>query len=138
MQNEFEMSMMGELTFFLGLQVKQNKDGIFINQTKYIKDMLKKFEIPEVKEMPTPMSPATKLDKDEKGKDVCHNGFPLDLELENTNNGVATNLFFLFWCDWSPIKGLWSLKTKFGFGSTITCREGISTPTTPEKSVPSN
>ena len=70
MQNEFEMSMMGELTFFLGLQVKQNKDGIFINQTKYIKDMLKKFEIPEVKEMPTPMSPATKLDKDEKGKDV--------------------------------------------------------------------
>ena len=67
----------------------------------------------------------------------CHNGFPLDLELEKTNNGVATNLF-LFWCDWSPIKGLWSLKTKIRFGSTITCREGISTPTTPEKSVPSN
>ena len=70
MQNEFEMSMMGELTFFLDLQVKQNKNGIFINQTRYIKDMLKKFEIPEVKEMHTPMSPATKLDKDEKGKDV--------------------------------------------------------------------
>ena len=46
MQNEFEMSMMGELTFFLDLQVKQNKNGIFINQAKYIKDMLKKFEIP--------------------------------------------------------------------------------------------
>ena len=67
---EFEMSMMGELTFFLSLQVKQNKNGIFINQAKYIKDMLKKFEIPEVKEMATPMSPATILDKDEKGKDV--------------------------------------------------------------------
>ena len=70
MQNEFEMSMMGELTFFLGLQVKQNKNGIFINQAKYIKDMLKKFEIPAIKEMATPMSPATKLNKDEKGKDV--------------------------------------------------------------------
>ena len=70
MQNEFEMSMIGELTFFLGLQVKQNKNGVFINQAKYIKDMLKKFKIPAVKEMTTPMSLATKLDKDEKGKDV--------------------------------------------------------------------
>ena len=70
MQNEFEMSMMGELTFFLDLQVKQNKNEIFINQAKYIKDMLKKFEIPAVKEMATSMSLATKLDKDEKGKDV--------------------------------------------------------------------
>ena len=70
MQNEFEMSMMGELTFFLGLQVKQNKNGIFINQAKYIKDMFKKFEILEVKEMATPMSLATKLDKNERGKNV--------------------------------------------------------------------
>ena len=68
MQNEFKMSMMGELTFLLDLQVKQNKKGIFINQVKYIKDMLKKFEIPEVKEMATPMTLATKLDKDEKKK----------------------------------------------------------------------
>ena len=45
MQNEFEMSMMGELIFFLGLQVKKCNDGIFISQAKYIKDMLKKFGI---------------------------------------------------------------------------------------------
>ena len=70
MQSEFEMSMMGELTFFLGLQVKQCKDGIFINQSKYIKDMLKKFGFEDVREIGTPMSPITKLDKDEKGKDV--------------------------------------------------------------------
>ena len=70
MQNEFEMSMMGELTFFLGLQVKQCKDGIFINQSKYIKDILKKFGFEDVKEIGTLMSPITKLDKDEKGKDV--------------------------------------------------------------------
>ena len=70
MQSEFEMSMMGELTFFLGLQVKQSKDGIFINQAKYIKDMLKKFGFEDVREIGTPMSPITKLDKDEKGNDV--------------------------------------------------------------------
>ena len=43
MQNEFEMSMMGELNFFPGLQIKQHKDVIFINQSKYIKDLLKRF-----------------------------------------------------------------------------------------------
>ena len=42
MKKEFEMSMLGELTFFLGLQVYQTDEGIFISQTKYIKDMLKK------------------------------------------------------------------------------------------------
>ena len=41
MHNEFEMSMIGKLNFFLGLQIKQTKDGIFINQVKYIKDLLK-------------------------------------------------------------------------------------------------
>ena len=43
MQGEFEMSMMGELTFFLGLQIKQMNEGIFINQAKYTKELLKKF-----------------------------------------------------------------------------------------------
>ena len=45
MHNEFEMSMMGELNFFLGLQIKQLKDGIFQNQEKYIKDLLKKVQV---------------------------------------------------------------------------------------------
>ncbi|GJU90181.1 putative ribonuclease H-like domain-containing protein [Tanacetum coccineum] len=45
MQSRFQMSSMGELTFFLGLQVKQNKDGIFISQDKYVADMLKKFDL---------------------------------------------------------------------------------------------
>ena len=70
MQSEFEMSMTRELTFFFGLQVKQCKDEIFINQSKYIKDMLKKFGFEDVKEIGIPMSLITKLDKDEKGKDV--------------------------------------------------------------------
>jgi hypothetical protein len=43
MQNEFEMSLLGELSFFLGLQICQRNQGIFISQTKYIREMLKRF-----------------------------------------------------------------------------------------------
>jgi hypothetical protein len=44
MQNEFEMSLLGELSFFLGLQIRQSNQGIFISQTKYIREMLKRLE----------------------------------------------------------------------------------------------
>jgi hypothetical protein len=70
MQDEFEMSMMGELNFFLGLQVKQSKDAIFISQSKYTKELLKKFGMENTKHATTPMSTSTKLDKDECGKPV--------------------------------------------------------------------
>ena len=70
MQGEFEMSMMGELKFFLGLQIKQCKDGIFINQTKYARNILKKFGMDGVKSSKTPMSTITKLCKDKNGKPV--------------------------------------------------------------------
>ncbi|GKB66970.1 copia protein [Tanacetum coccineum] len=67
---EFKMSMMGELNFFLGLQIKQMEDGIFFNQSKYIKEMLKKFGLEESKPMKTPMSSDTKLTKDEECESV--------------------------------------------------------------------
>ncbi|RVW32936.1 hypothetical protein CK203_112644 [Vitis vinifera] len=67
MHSEFEMSMMGELNFFLGLQIKQLKEGTFINQEKYIRDLPKRFNMEEAKTMKTPMSSSIKLDKDEKG-----------------------------------------------------------------------
>ncbi|GJZ79461.1 retrovirus-related pol polyprotein from transposon TNT 1-94 [Tanacetum coccineum] len=67
MHDEFEMSMMGELNFFLGLQIKQLEDGIFFNQSKYIKDMLKKFGLEDSKPMKTPISTETKLTKDVEG-----------------------------------------------------------------------
>ena len=70
MEKEFEMSMMGELNYFLGLQVKQCKNGIFINQAKYVKDLLNKFDLENIKSMSTPMSSSLKLDKDEHGKSV--------------------------------------------------------------------
>ncbi|GJW51568.1 retrovirus-related pol polyprotein from transposon TNT 1-94 [Tanacetum coccineum] len=70
MHDEFEMSMMGELNFFLGLQIKQIEDGIFFNQSKYIKEMLKKFGLEDSKPMKTPMSSDTKLIKDEECESV--------------------------------------------------------------------
>ena len=70
MQSEFEMSMMGELRFFLGLQIKQETNGIFICQEKYIRDLLKKYKMNEAKIMATPMHPSSSLDKDEKGKNI--------------------------------------------------------------------
>ncbi|KAL6313474.1 hypothetical protein AAG906_005420 [Vitis piasezkii] len=70
MHSEFEMSMMGKLNFFLGLQIKQLKEGTFINQAKYVRDLLKRFNMEETKIMKTPMSSSIKLDKDEKGKSI--------------------------------------------------------------------
>ena len=59
MQSKYEMSMMGELIYFLGLQVKQVKDGIFISQTKYVYDLLKKFDLTNCSSAKTPMPTAT-------------------------------------------------------------------------------
>ncbi|KAI3746688.1 hypothetical protein L6452_09127 [Arctium lappa] len=70
METKFEMSMMGELNFFLGLQVKQLPEGIFINQAKYIKDMLRKFNMLDSSVMKTPMAIGTLLDADLSGKPV--------------------------------------------------------------------
>ena len=64
------MSMMGELTFFLKLQIKQMKEGISITQTKYTRELLKRFGMENSKAIGTPMSPSCKLDKDEEGKSI--------------------------------------------------------------------
>jgi hypothetical protein len=70
MDNEFHMSMMGELTYFLGIQVKKMKQGTFIHQAKYTKDLIKKFNIDELKLVSTLMSTVTSLDPDENGEAV--------------------------------------------------------------------
>ena len=70
MSREFEMSMMGELTFFLRLEIKQTREGTFMHQGKYTKDMLKKFDMGEAKPISTPMSTKTALDVDEEGEVV--------------------------------------------------------------------
>jgi hypothetical protein len=64
------MSMMGELTFFSGIQVKQMKQGTFVHQANYTKDLMKKFNMVELKLVSTLMSTATVLDLNENGKAV--------------------------------------------------------------------
>src|SRR3954462_12065304 len=68
MSKKYEMSMMGELKFFLGLQIRQQKNGTFISQEKYLKDCLKKFGLTDCKMIKTPMPTNGYLDADEKGK----------------------------------------------------------------------
>ncbi|GJV58940.1 putative reverse transcriptase domain-containing protein [Tanacetum coccineum] len=70
MHKKFQMSSMGKLTFFLGLQVQQKKDGIFIRQDKYVADILKKFDFTTVKTASTPMEPNKALIKDEEADSV--------------------------------------------------------------------
>jgi hypothetical protein len=67
---KFEMSMMGELKFFLGFQVKLLKYGTFISQTKYTQDILKKFWIKDAKPIKIPMGTNGHLDLDNGGKSV--------------------------------------------------------------------
>jgi hypothetical protein len=64
------MSMMGELTFFLGIQVKQTKQGTFIPQAKYTKDLMKKLNMTELKPLSTLMSTTTSLYPDENAEAV--------------------------------------------------------------------
>ena len=70
MSSEFEMNMVGELNYFLGMQVKQTSMGIMLSQSKYAKNLVKRFGLENGKDFETPMSTTLKLDKDEKGKRV--------------------------------------------------------------------
>ena len=70
MTQKFEMSMMGELSYFLGFQVKQLKDGTFISQTKYTQDLIKRFGMKDAKPAKTPMG--TDARKDSNGNRRTH------------------------------------------------------------------
>jgi hypothetical protein len=59
---------MGELQFFLGLQINQSKEGTFVHQAKYTKDIMRKFKMEDSKSMTTPMSTSTALDANEEGE----------------------------------------------------------------------
>jgi len=71
MANEFEISMIGELSYFLGLQIKQMKNGTFVSQGKCIKDMLKKFGMDDAKSISTLMGTNGNLDSDASGNMVA-------------------------------------------------------------------
>jgi hypothetical protein len=68
MQNEFEISLLGELFFFLGVQIRQSNQVIFISQTNYIIEMLKRFGMEYCKSVITLMQTSCKLSKDDDSK----------------------------------------------------------------------
>ncbi|GKC31019.1 putative ribonuclease H-like domain-containing protein [Tanacetum coccineum] len=70
MHDKFQMSSMGELTFFLGLKVKQKEDGIFISQDKYVAEILRKFSFTDVRTASTPMDTEKALLKDSDSDDI--------------------------------------------------------------------
>jgi hypothetical protein len=76
MTDSFEMSMMGILTFFLRFQIKQIKEGTFISQTKYTRDILKKFGMDKAKPIKTPMGTNGRLDLDLGDTSVDQNVYP--------------------------------------------------------------
>ena len=75
MHKKFQMSSMGELTYFLGLQVKQVQNGIFINQSKYVQDILVKFKFQDCKSASTPVDTRCKLTPDLEGEDVDQHSY---------------------------------------------------------------
>jgi hypothetical protein len=78
MTQKFKMSMMGELKYFLGFQVKQLQEGTFLSQTKYTQDILSKFGMKDAKPIKTPMGTNGHLDLDEGGKSVDQKVYRFD------------------------------------------------------------
>ncbi|GJW16137.1 putative ribonuclease H-like domain-containing protein [Tanacetum coccineum] len=91
----FQMSSMGELTFFLGLQVKQKEDGIFISQNKYVVETLKKFNFASVKTASTPIETQKPLTKDEEAANVDIINYEIERcdEMDIFSNAVAIPLY---------------------------------------------
>ena len=70
MESEFEMTDLGLMKFFLGIEVQQSESGIFISQSKYARTILKRFNMSNCKEAPTPVKTGLKLSKDDDGSTV--------------------------------------------------------------------
>ena len=69
------MSMIGELSFFLGLQITQRSEGMFISQEKYLREMLKRFQMKDSKPVGTPMVTGCKLSKDDDSPDIDQSSY---------------------------------------------------------------
>jgi uncharacterized membrane protein YciS (DUF1049 family) len=75
MESEFEISMIGELSFFLGLEINQRIEGMFISQEKYLREMLKRFQMEDSKPVGTPMVIGYNLSKDDDSPDVDQSSY---------------------------------------------------------------
>ncbi|GJU08732.1 putative ribonuclease H-like domain-containing protein [Tanacetum coccineum] len=93
MHKKFQMSSIGELTLFLGLQVTQKDDGIFISQDKYVDEILKKFGFSTIKTTSTPMETSKSLMKDDNAEDVDYpKDSPFDLEAYTDSDYAGASL----------------------------------------------
>ncbi|GJT94886.1 putative ribonuclease H-like domain-containing protein [Tanacetum coccineum] len=110
MKDKFQMSSMGELTFFLGLQVQQKEDGIFISQDKYVAEILKKFNYSDVKSASTPVDLEKPLVKDGDADDV-------DVHLYRSMIGSLMYLTAsrpdIIYLKGKPTLGLWYFSSPF-------------------------
>ena len=75
MESEFEITDLGLMKFFLGIEVQQSKSGIFISHSKYASEVLKRFNMSNCKTAPTPVITGLKLSKDDEGSTVDHTMF---------------------------------------------------------------
>nr|GEU29333.1 retrovirus-related Pol polyprotein from transposon TNT 1-94 [Tanacetum cinerariifolium] len=96
MYDELEMSMMEELNFFLGLQIKQMEDEIFFNQSKYIKETLKKFKLEDSKPTKMPMSTEIKHTKDDEVDSVDSTKYRDVVPTKLTNSSTYKKVFISF------------------------------------------
>ncbi|GJR76510.1 putative ribonuclease H-like domain-containing protein, partial [Tanacetum coccineum] len=94
---EFKMSSMGELTFFLGLQVKQSNGGIFLSQDKYVKDILNKFDFRTIKPASTPIEAHKSLGKDEECGDVDVHLFRFQVTPKVSHLHAVKRIFSDYW-----------------------------------------
>jgi hypothetical protein len=100
MSKEFEMSMMGELQFFLGLQIKQAKEGTFVHQAKYMKDILKKFKMDDSKPLSTLMTTTTTLYADGDGEPMVQKEYRSMISSLLYLAATRSNIqFFVCLCD---------------------------------------
>nr|GEY12715.1 hypothetical protein [Tanacetum cinerariifolium] len=104
MKDKFQMSSMGELTFFLGLQVKQNKDEIFISQDKYVTEILRKFGLTVGKSASTPIDTKKTLLKDLNGEDVdVHTYRSMISSLMYLTSSRPDIMFAVYACAWFQV-----------------------------------
>ncbi|GJW21901.1 putative ribonuclease H-like domain-containing protein [Tanacetum coccineum] len=108
MHEKYQMSSMGELTFFLGLQVQRKKDGIFISQDKYVVEILKKFGFIKVKTASTPMETQKPLLKDEDGEEVDVHMYRYQVNPKVSHLHAVKRIFR--YLKGQPKLGLWYLK----------------------------
>nr|GEW78645.1 putative ribonuclease H-like domain-containing protein [Tanacetum cinerariifolium] len=106
MKDKFQMSSMGELTFFLGLQVKQKQDGIFISQDKYVAEILRKFGLTDGKSASTVIDKEKPLLKDPNGKDVDVHTYRLMIVTPKASHLHAIKRIFRY-LKGTPHLGLW-------------------------------